>query len=151
ADAWGVQVKRSGSSINSHWYIGASGYLTDQPVSLYVRARHLVPTRGRWSSRDQESDADAYGYAYRQPTLLSDPSGKYPAQIPSDCHEKKKCYVLGILGFTGKLRDEHDLVKKVIDDLKAKGFGADLRKGEYGGRHWPPRRGNTLKAYDIIR
>src|SRR5262245_59709654 len=53
ADAWGVQVKRTGTSINRHWYIGNSGYsrAIDQALD-YVRARYYTLARGRWASED---------------------------------------------------------------------------------------------------
>src|SRR5438105_2792891 len=53
SDAWGVQVKRTGTSINRQWYIGRLGYYTHsaQPA-IYVRQRHLTPGRGRWLTRD---------------------------------------------------------------------------------------------------
>src|SRR5438094_6904394 len=49
ADAWGVQVKRTGSSINRQWYVGNWGYYrhTQQPND-YCRARILSPPTGRW-------------------------------------------------------------------------------------------------------
>src|SRR5205085_10960689 len=54
SDAWGVQVKRSGSSINRQWYIGNLGYIRQADALLdYVRARYLAPGQARWLSRDQ--------------------------------------------------------------------------------------------------
>src|SRR3712207_2745543 len=52
ADAWGVEVKRTGSNINRQWYIGNWGYYrqVDQPFS-YVRARYLNPALGQWLAR----------------------------------------------------------------------------------------------------
>src|SRR5688500_4602414 len=42
SDAWGVQVKRTGTSINRQWYIGGSGYYRQVDQALdYVRARYL--------------------------------------------------------------------------------------------------------------
>src|SRR5688572_23436954 len=53
SDAWGVEVKRTGSSINRHWYIGNGGYWHSSPTSpAYVRARHAAPVLARWMSRD---------------------------------------------------------------------------------------------------
>src|SRR5438093_2739855 len=53
SDAWGVQVKRTGSSINRHWYVGNLGYARQVDQSLdYVRLRSYSPGRGRWVSVD---------------------------------------------------------------------------------------------------
>src|SRR5947209_18724784 len=53
SDAWGVQVKRTGSSINRQWYVGQLGYVRQVDQALdYVRARYLDVARGRWKSSD---------------------------------------------------------------------------------------------------
>src|SRR5262249_53864225 len=79
SDAWGAQVKRTGTSVNRHWYIGNRGYArsADQPMD-YVRARQLMVTRARWLSRDPivvASDPNLYSYAAGRPTAAADPSG----------------------------------------------------------------------------
>ena len=76
SDAWGVQVKRTGSSINRQWYIGNLGYArqVDQAVD-YVRARYYTGGRGRWASLDPLARRDGYAYAFRSPGAWSDPSG----------------------------------------------------------------------------
>jgi RHS repeat-associated protein len=52
-DAWGVQVKRTGSSINRQWYIGQLGYYRQVDQALdYVRARWSRPGVARWLSPD---------------------------------------------------------------------------------------------------
>ena len=59
ADAWGVEVKRTGSSINRHWYIGSNGYYGQSTSALqYVRWRYLQPRYGSWISRDPLSALD---------------------------------------------------------------------------------------------
>src|SRR5262245_60382476 len=46
-DAWGAEVKRTGTSINRHWYVGASGYYRSPGGrSDYVRSRYLESARG---------------------------------------------------------------------------------------------------------
>src|SRR4051794_18587466 len=48
SDAWGVEVKRTGTSINRQWYVGNLGYYqqVDQPLALpYVRYYHPAPAR----------------------------------------------------------------------------------------------------------
>src|SRR5205085_828177 len=53
SDAWGVQVKRTGSSINRHWYVGRPGYyLQPDQDHEYARSRWLAPRAGRWLSLD---------------------------------------------------------------------------------------------------
>lgn len=53
ADAWGVQVKRTGTSINRHWYVGNWGYSRQPGAALeYVRARYLRCNHGNWLSVD---------------------------------------------------------------------------------------------------
>src|SRR5207244_2940425 len=82
ADAWGVQVKRTGLSINRQWYVGGLGYTgqVDQVLD-YVRARYLKPERGRWLARDQiqrpRRPAALYGYVQNQPSRLVDPAGLF--------------------------------------------------------------------------
>lgn len=79
ADGWGVQSKRTGSSINRHWFIGAMGYYhqPDSPL-LHVRARYLSTQIARWTSVDPATssvDANPYQYASNQPVEHVDPSG----------------------------------------------------------------------------
>lgn len=79
-DAWGVQVKRTGSSINRQWYIGSKGYhrsKTSLP-SYYVRRRQYQATAA-WSSRDPWNwrfrGASPYAYVDNRPSLAVDPTG----------------------------------------------------------------------------
>src|SRR5437660_9333213 len=52
-DAWGVQVKRTGSSINRQWYVGNLGYARQVDQALdYVRARYYRMAAGRFTARD---------------------------------------------------------------------------------------------------
>lgn len=51
SDAWGVPVKRTGSSLNRHWYVGGRGYVDDRTL-LYIRQRYLTPRFANWSSVD---------------------------------------------------------------------------------------------------
>ncbi len=78
ADAWGVEVKRTGSSINRQWYIGNSGYhrCLGAPHD-YVPARHLSHRRGRWLSVDPLRDPEAphYNYVKNRPVSSIDPTG----------------------------------------------------------------------------
>jgi hypothetical protein len=53
SDAWGVQVKRTGSSINRQWYIGNLGYTRQVDQALdYARWRYYAGVHGRWGSVD---------------------------------------------------------------------------------------------------
>jgi len=79
ADAWGVEVKRTGNSINRHWYIGNSGYYaTADTPKCYVRRRTYVQADGRFLSRDpvRQRPRSAYLYVRGTPTIATDPSGR---------------------------------------------------------------------------
>src|SRR4051812_21111963 len=53
SDAWGVQVRRTGTGINRHWYVGLSGYYRSVDRMLeYVRGRSYRPSIGVWISVD---------------------------------------------------------------------------------------------------
>jgi len=79
ANAWGVPVKRTGTSINRQWYIGNLGYYrAASHAAAYVRARWLNPKSSRWFTRDPLevlSDGETYSYAQNLPTILMDPEG----------------------------------------------------------------------------
>ena len=65
-DAWGVQVKRTGSSINRHWYVGQLGYYRQVDQMLdYVRARYLASSLARWKSVDSAPDLSGDVNRYR--------------------------------------------------------------------------------------
>ncbi len=80
ADAWGVEVKRTGTSINRQWYVGRWGYYRSSGQSCdYVRARHYSGVQGRWLSRDPLAAAVGfYTYAANRPVGHMDPSGLAP-------------------------------------------------------------------------
>jgi RHS repeat-associated protein len=80
SDAWGMQVKRTGTSSNHNWYCGGPGYSTEQARSIeYVRSRWLALNVGHWLSRDPLNDGgrdpNHYHYVFNQPSLLVDPTG----------------------------------------------------------------------------
>ncbi len=78
-DAWGNQFKRTGTSINRHWYVGNLGYYRQVDQALdYVRARYLVALHGRWLGRDFLFPWLGYPYAGGQPVASVDPSGWKP-------------------------------------------------------------------------
>src|SRR5436190_24116717 len=82
SDAWGVQVKRTGSSTNRQWYVGNLGYYRHLDQLLdYVRARYLFPSQGRWLGVDPASEANGvpYGYVQNGPVAHVDPTGLLPA------------------------------------------------------------------------
>jgi RHS repeat-associated protein len=87
SDAWGVQVKRTGSSINRQWYVGQLGYYRQLDQALdYVRARYLDVARGRWASRDRLRTAQrSYTYAGNNPPVAVDPTGLRCAYPWRDC------------------------------------------------------------------
>ena len=86
ADAWGVQVKRTGSSINRHWFLADGGYVQDAPQLNYIRARHRA-TRANWLSRDpiRQLSRSRYAYADNSPALLWDPTGLEACADDSCC------------------------------------------------------------------
>src|SRR5438105_15248237 len=76
SDAWGVQVKRTGTSINRQWYIGNLGYARQVDQALdYARARYVAPAMGRWASVDPRVAALPYVYVRNQPSRGGDPLG----------------------------------------------------------------------------
>jgi RHS repeat-associated protein len=86
ADAWGVQVKRTGASINRHWYIGNSGYLRQTDLTVdYARSRWLRAPSSRWLSRDPVGFARppqaAYTYASNSPGARIDPTGQFTVNL----------------------------------------------------------------------
>lgn len=57
SDAWGVQVKRIGTSANTTWFGGNKGYETRSNGEMaYVRGRYLRFARGVWLSGDRVSE-----------------------------------------------------------------------------------------------
>jgi RHS repeat-associated protein len=89
SDAWGVQVKRRGSSINRHWYVGRAGYCRDMELGLdYLRLRYRRPGTGHFTSPDALHlplvpavprgallSSSRYQYAFNEPTAYADPTG----------------------------------------------------------------------------
>ena len=75
--AFGEQVDKTGTTENSWWYKGASGYYTN-PTSaeLYVRARAYQPILDRWLSKDPIQSLQQYAYVRQNPLNLVDPSGQ---------------------------------------------------------------------------
>jgi RHS repeat-associated protein len=80
SDAWGVQVKRTGTSINRQWYVGNWGYYRQVDRVLdYVRTRSLSLSSARWISRDPAGfrigEQNPFGYVRNRPSRWIDPSG----------------------------------------------------------------------------
>ena len=96
ADAWGVEVRRTGSSINRAWYVGRAGYYRHADQALdYVQARFLFPRTARWLSVDPSMEkwlsghpieGAQYGYVGNGPVTRIDPSGFDMYEC-----EKKRC------------------------------------------------------------
>ena len=99
--AFGEELQMSGSSANPLRFGGEVGYYRDEAERVYVRARHLDVSDGRWLSRDPigfgGGDWNLYRYVGNDPTVLVDPSGespimikkRLPGQICSDATLKK--------------------------------------------------------------
>jgi RHS repeat-associated protein len=82
SDAWGVEVKRTGNSINRQWYIGNAGYYrAPDRACNYVRRRYACPVDGVWLSRDPLIQFTGivrtrlYAYVDNRPSYHYDPSG----------------------------------------------------------------------------
>jgi RHS repeat-associated protein len=77
SDAWGVQAKRTGTSINRQWYVGNWGYYRQVDQALdYIRARYLEMYHGRWLSMDQLlREGNSYQYSANGPSRSFDPTG----------------------------------------------------------------------------
>src|SRR6516162_9961660 len=69
----------SGTTTNPFRYVGNLSYYYDaDPLQFYVRARHYLPTMGRWISRDPRlglSEQNLYEYVSANPVNSVDPSG----------------------------------------------------------------------------
>jgi RHS repeat-associated protein len=109
SDAWGVQVKRTGSSINRYWYVGGSGYY--QQISgyvYYVRARYYAALNGRWRAVDvMRVPSGRYVYADNEASLRIDPSGLQPPdnRPPAPPNPPDPC-VVPCGAFAGELQYE---------------------------------------------
>lgn len=85
-DAFGTQIDRTGTSTNLFTYGGEYG---DPDTSLiYLRARHLDPSIGRFTTMDTFAGIDLdpitlnkYLYANSDPTSFADPSGHIPGLL----------------------------------------------------------------------
>ena len=81
--AFGVEQYATGATGNPYRYEGSVGYYRDGAERLYVRARYLQPTTGRWLSRDPLSVSDpaqAFFYASNLVPNVNDPAG---LQVPA--------------------------------------------------------------------
>jgi RHS repeat-associated protein len=102
SDAWGLQVKRTGTSINRHWYVGRLGYHRQADQALeYLRARFRRVNAARFVSADPigtpwaqarpwgpEPGPNGYSYVLNRPTVLLDPMG---LQAQQEDHRYDTC------------------------------------------------------------
>ncbi len=122
ADAWGAQVKRTGSSINRQWFVGNLGYArqVDQAVD-YVRARSLQVAAGRWLSVDPVRTGLSYAYAQGSPGKYSDLSGLFACLkgVRLDAHG---CRINPgfMLGHSCKNEIQNSLQKIITDHIEQK-------------------------------
>jgi RHS repeat-associated protein len=88
--AFGEELAATGATTNTLRYAGQFGYYRDSDERLYVRARHLEVTRGRWSSRDPYGwvldEPNAYAYVRNAPSRWADPTG-----LAVDCGQISTC------------------------------------------------------------
>jgi RHS repeat-associated protein len=140
SDAWGVQVNRTGTSINRNWYVGNGGYYrhVDQ-ASGYIRQRFLAFAGGRWYSRDpwgpQLTPSSPYTYADNTPTLRTDPTGLVPgngltitpvSKTARRCGDAEFTVKWGVPPNTWGYIIQHVIVDRTDDDC-------------FGGIRTPPR------------
>ena len=88
-------------STNPYRYVGQYGYYRDDIARLYVRARHLSSSQGRWISRDPigfyGGDWNIYRYVRNNALINRDPSGLGPTLVFQNCSkddEKSLRYAL---------------------------------------------------------
>jgi RHS repeat-associated protein len=78
SDAWGVEVKRTGSSINRHWYVGKQGYYLTGTGVYYARARFVNARIGGWISAEPARIAEGelhFVYVNNRASIKIDPTG----------------------------------------------------------------------------
>jgi len=73
--AFGTELNTGAGTSNPFRYGGEWGYYRDDPSRLYVRARHLDVSKGRWLSSEPLFAAPAYDYVRGNPPRFADPSG----------------------------------------------------------------------------
>jgi len=77
--AFGTELNTGASTSNPFRYGGEWGYYRDDPARLYVRARHLDTSKGRWLSPDMPGAApdgtNIYASVENRPCVLTHPSG----------------------------------------------------------------------------
>ena len=75
SDAWGVPVKRTGTSPNHHWYVGGWGYSGGRNNRNYARNRHLNTAIGSWISQEPLLARPLWSYVENSPGWRIDPTG----------------------------------------------------------------------------
>ena len=90
SDAWGAEVKRTGSSINRHWYVGNAGYYSHRDPGIdYVRRRWYHLSSGRFISRDPSNLGAYYVYTANSPVDQIDPTGLWQCRITRDLQKSQ--------------------------------------------------------------
>ena len=78
-DAWGNIITSTGNTATPFQFVGRQGYQADPATdSVYVRARHLQSSKGRWSSPDPLNYIDGlnlYMYGTNRAIIAVDPAG----------------------------------------------------------------------------
>ncbi|MEI7742747.1 MAG: RHS repeat-associated core domain-containing protein, partial [Chloroflexota bacterium] len=91
-DAWGVELARTGATVDPFLAFGQWGYWRDVASRQYVRARHLRADQGRWVSPDplgfDGGNWNVYGYALNQATIGVDASGLEKSR-PDGCKSER--------------------------------------------------------------
>ncbi|MEI7742748.1 MAG: RHS repeat-associated core domain-containing protein [Chloroflexota bacterium] len=122
-DAWGVELARTGATVDPFMAHGQWGYWRDTASRLYVRARHLRVDQGRWVSRDPiGSDAggpNLYGYVRGAPTRAIDPGGLYCMPAPDLCGAAIDRWLLA------EVVAQRDVVRRAAKEYESK-WGLEL-------------------------
>jgi RHS repeat-associated protein len=96
-DVYGAVRTSTGPSGTSHKYVGRLGHSTEEETGLvYMRARYLDPSTGRFASEDKDADGlNWYAYAGNDPVNNVDSSGGKKERIIWEW-QGQAWYVLGM-------------------------------------------------------
>jgi RHS repeat-associated protein len=140
-DAWGVNRVSIGTAETPFEWIGELGYHSDIGASIYIRARIYTSQLARWTTYDPEwrhIDHSRFCYGNNNPTVLIDPSGEAPEEVP--LRDSPLDYICG------GTKEGVPTPAKYLNDVP---IGVNLRD-EFCERVWDdgwcPEKGNMLNT-----